>query len=233
MTAAFTTYSNGLLHRVAVFPALKQRGRGNANIWFFHSPKNDRRFTIIGDVPFMHLVILEGDVSVESYDPHPDSVNVDIDGKMSEVKFDAKIAFKDGRIEFWKFDRIEGHRSTSTLDSKTESSLKERVAISSGGHYRVRTDIDLRHKEILFDNWLTLCAGINRCRNQSLYREGNIFSDRLKLQRTVSFGSLFNTPGIDHAHMLAIVALSLQNGSVRTELENKLFGLDSVLTREM
>jgi len=35
-----------------------------ASIWFFYSPKNDRKLTLVGDMLFMKAVLLEGDPSV-------------------------------------------------------------------------------------------------------------------------------------------------------------------------
>jgi len=58
-----------------------------------------------------------------------------------------------------------------------------------------------------------------------------LFSERMAVQRTVSFSSLMEVPGIDRAHMFAVVALALQSGVCTADLEKSLFGLTTVLTR--
>lgn len=221
-----------LARRVRVFPALKQRRRHQSNIWFFDSPKNNRRFTITGDVAFMHFVILEGDVSVESYDPVPEPVYASIDGEIKKTNLDSHVRFKDGHIEWWEFTHHQQYSAPSkSARSRAQLSAQAQAAAAAGVRYRVRTELDLQHKGILFDNWLTLCAGITRCRNQPLYRESDLFTGRFALQKMVSFGSLLDIPGIDKAHIFAVVALSLQNGTVQTDLERTLFGRESILTR--
>jgi hypothetical protein len=222
-----------LARRVSVFSALKQRRRHQSNIWFFDSPKNNRRFTITGDVAFMHFVLLEGDVSVESYDPAPEPVRASIDGEVRETELDAHVRFKGGQIEWWEFKRREDSGPSKERRSRPELSAQAQAAAAAGVRYQVRTDLDLQHKEVLFDNWLTLCAGITRCRNQPIYREADLFTARLALQKSISFGSLMDIPGIDHAHMLAVVAVALQNGTVQADLEKSLFGRESTLTRRL
>ena len=48
--------------------AIRKRSTKVSNLWIFESPKNDRRLTISGDVPFMHVVLLESDVEVIGYE---------------------------------------------------------------------------------------------------------------------------------------------------------------------
>lgn len=229
--AASSSRADDLTRRIPVFPALKQRRRHQSNIWFFDSPKNNRRFTITGDVAFMHFVLLEGDLSVESYDPDPPPVNASIDGEVRQTKLDAHVRLKTGHIEWWEFKRLQDSGPSREGRSQPQLSAQAQAAAIAGVPYRVKTDLDLKHKEIHFDNWLTLCAGISRCRNQPLYREADMLADRFAIQKAIRFGSLLDIPEIDPAHMLAVVALSLQAGTVETNLESALFGRTSILTR--
>lgn len=229
--AGSSFHADDLTRRIPVFPALKQRRRHQSNIWFFDSPKNNRRFTITGDVAFMHFVLLEGDLSVESYDPDPPPVFASIDGEVRQTKLDAHVRLKNGHIEWWEFKRLQNSGASREAHCRLQLSAQAQAAATAGVSYQVKTDLDLKHKEILFDNWLTLCAGISRCRNQPLYREADMFSARFAIQKTISFGSLLDIPEIDPAHMLAIVAVSLQAGTVETNLESALFGRESILTR--
>lgn len=44
--------------------AIRSSSRKLSNIWIYNSPKNDLRLTVKGDVPFMHLILLEGDSTI-------------------------------------------------------------------------------------------------------------------------------------------------------------------------
>lgn len=218
-----------IARRIPVFPALKQRRNHKSNIWFFDSPKNNRRFVITGDVAFMHFVLLEGDTTVERYDPSPEPVYASIDGEVRKTELDAHIYFKDGSVQWCEFKRHGDAGPSRKGRSRPQLSAQAQAAAAAGVPYCVRSDLDLQGKEILFDNWLTLCASLTRCRNQPLYKENDIFAQRLRLHREIRFGTLLEVPGIDPAYMLAVTASSLQRGIVETDLERSLFGLDSLL----
>ena len=217
--------------RVHVSQALKARGNHRSNIWFFDSPKNNSRFEIAGDVAFMHFVLLEGDLSVERYDPQPDPVNTVIDGETRQTKLDAHIYYNDGHIEWWEFKRRTDVGAQRTGRSRPQLSAQAQAAAAAGVPYRVRTDVDLKGHEILFDNWLTLCAAITRCRSQSLHRETDVIAQRFISHREVRFDTLLTVPGIDPACMLAATALALQGGAIEADLDKSLFGLNSILKR--
>ena len=51
--------------------SVRDKTRGLTNLWLFESNKNSKRFSIRGDTDFAQLVLLEGDVSVRSYDLYP------------------------------------------------------------------------------------------------------------------------------------------------------------------
>lgn len=218
--------------RVPVFSAVKQRRQHQSNIWFFDSPKINRRFVITGDVAFMHFVLLEGDASVTGYDPDPPAVYANIDGETRQTKLDAHVYFKGRDVEWWEFKRLQDSGPGRSGRSKPQLSAQAQAASEAGVRYRVQTDLELKHKEILFDNWLNLCACMTRCRNQPMHREADILLDVLSQQKCVRFGTLLsNYPGIDPALMIAAAAVALQNGLAITDLEKAFFGYDSVLTR--
>lgn len=181
----------------------------------------------------MHSVLLEGDVSVAGYDIHPPPRSFDSNGKEIQIKVDAIVYRHGGGVEWWNFrwnQKRSGKRKAHAAEHDPEN-VSECAAHKTGATYVVKTERDLLGKEILFDNWLTLCAAITRCRGHFLGREAEEFARRLSLQHSVTLGNLLAIPKIDVALMLAVVATSLQRGTTRTNLHSQLVGPMSLLSR--
>jgi hypothetical protein len=220
-----------LERRVPVASAVRQRKNHQSNLWFFDSPKINRRFAISGDTNFMHVVLLEGDPQVVGYNPTPDPVYASIDGENQKTTLDIHVYYQDGHTEWWEFKRSQDSTPSRTGRSGPQLSAQAQAASAAGIAYRIRTDADLQNKEILFDNWLTLCAGINRCRNHSLHRESEVLTSRFHIQNKQTVQSLLDAPDIDPAYMLAVIGLSLQKGTLTANLAHSLFGVETVLSR--
>lgn len=161
-----TPHPNDLTRRVKVFPAIQKRKKSKANIWFFDSPKNQKRFVITGDLPFMSFILLEGDQTVNYYNPFPGAVIVNNNGKPTELIAGAHVFYVDGQFEWWDFE-YGGKKSSSNH----QGSLSKLAADMNGMKYHIQTAKNVQNKQVLFDNWLTICAGINRCRSIILHRE--------------------------------------------------------------
>ncbi|MFC0348634.1 hypothetical protein [Undibacterium danionis] len=215
--------------KIGVFPALKKRRQHQSNIWFFDSPKNNKRLIITSDLAFMHLVILEGDVSVTRYHVNPEPINTNVEGVQKDISIGAYV-YRGNALEWWDFKRLQNKKDVNKQNA-SDSYFKTIAAASSLATYHVKTDVDLKGQEILFDNWLTLCAAITRCRGHFLGREATIFSERLALQHAVTLENLLTIPSIDVAYMLAVVALALQNGSLRCNLNSQLINRQTLLSR--
>lgn len=217
--------------KVSAFPALAARKGHISNLWFFHSPKNNARYEIHGDLAFMHCVLWEGDLAVAGYVPHPETAMVLIDGQFQEIQFGARVHQVDGRILFIDFERRRESASRSKEEQRIRLQARQQAAAAVGAVYYVLTDRELVHKEIRFDNWLNLCSIINRCRGQDLHHEANVLRNAFARHDNVRLDVLLAAPGIDRAQMLAIVAAAFQCGTLHTELDTTLFGHSSVLFR--
>jgi hypothetical protein len=66
----YLPHPNEVERRIPVFPAVKQQRNTAANLWFFDSPKNGKRFAITGDLAFMSYVILEGNSEGQAMRAH-------------------------------------------------------------------------------------------------------------------------------------------------------------------
>lgn len=233
MNQATFPHHDNLARQVPVFPALKARREHQSNIWFFDSPKNDSRLIIHTDLAFMHLVILEGDHSVARYVPRPAPCAFIASGVETEVTVDAHIFRADGLVEWWDFKRMPRARLSKARPDVAESSKSTAAAAAkaAGASYRIASDTDLAGREILFDNWLMLCAAINRCRHHFLGKEVELLMQRLQLQQHVTVEDLLALSETDPAYMLSAIALTLRTGVAQANLNDQLFGPTSTLSR--
>jgi len=104
-------------------------------------------------------------------------------------------------------------------------------AASAGVQVHRRSELDLSGKEVLFDNWLTLCAIMTRARSYPAYRETEQLLAVLDRHDELRVSDVLALPEVDPAIMLAVVAKALQIGSVQTELTRHRFGVHSQLKR--
>jgi hypothetical protein len=209
--------------RAGALAAMRKRGSRVANLWIFESPKNGRRLRIAGDVPFMHIVLLEGDVDVTTYRFVGDPFNLDGIKTDSTLPGYVLLTYRDGRQEWGHFTR-----KSATAGPKMDA--LRGAAATAGATFRVRTELDLRGQEVHFDNWLTLCAVITRARHISCHQEAKIFSEHVRGGGSCKVGELIGAPDVDPALMLAVVAKALQAGYISTNLTSRLFDFGSVIT---
>lgn len=173
---------------IAPLTAIRQRGSKVSNLWIFQSPKNNRRFTVATDVAFMHLILLEGDTSVVGYevvgDPFLLSPGASDPNNAGYVRV-RRAASGD----LWLLLRRahKGDRAGAKVRNHLE--LGER-AKAAGASLEVRTELDLIGKEVLVDNWLTLCALITRAHAWPSHHEPSILSSYLSLHGSVRVSTL-------------------------------------------
>ncbi len=208
--------------------AIRKRGQKVSNLWIFDSPKNDRRLTVSGDVPFMHLVLLEGDTTVVGYDLVDDPFNISSAGDSGYVR----VRLRDGGQHWLLIGR--GGR-TKPKQGKAEKpfipeQLHEKAAAAGVQLFR-RTELELTGQEILFDNWLTLCAIMTRARACPAYLETQLLLAALDRHESLRVCDVLGLGSADPAIMLAVVAKALQSGIVQTDLSRRLFGMHSQLKR--
>ncbi|WNC95031.1 hypothetical protein RI103_34720 [Paraburkholderia sp. FT54] len=216
--------------RISVTRAMQARARHQSNLWVFDSPKIGRRFTVAGDVAFMHIVLLEGDVDVVEYEPEPKPVMSMSGGEPYETTLDAIVSFRGGREEWWEFKRKSDAKASRTGRSRNQLDAQAEAAASAGRSYRTLTEEDLEGKEILFNNWLSLCAAITRCRGRPRFREAEILCRRMSTGHSFRLDELMQRNDVDPAIMLASIAELLQKDELRTDLADSSFCRSSILS---
>jgi hypothetical protein len=230
MNSFFNYSADEYRRRISVTPAIRSRGRHHSNIWVFDSPKIGRRFTVTGDVAFMHLVLIEGDAEVVTYEPAPKAVMGIAGGEPYKTTLDAIVSFRDGREEWLEFKRASDADASRTGRSRKQLDAQSEAAASAGRKYRILTEKDLVGKEMLFDNWLHLCAAITRCRGRPRFREAEVLYSRMQTGLRCRLEELMQCDNVDPAIMLASIAEMLQKGNLRADLTDSLFGRSSILS---
>lgn len=217
----------------SVSATLKKRGRFMANIWIFCSPKNDKVFHIKGDVAFMHCVLLEGNLEIASYRAEPENpVFFELNGETHKTLLDA-IATTTAGEEIWmEFKREKDVGPKREGRSVVQLAGQASAALAADKRYQIKTERDLKGKEIRFDNLLMLCAWVNRCRLFAQYHEATILERLFSTQRQATLKNVLDQPGADVARMQAVVAKAILNGVLTTNLDHTLFGATSFLKRE-
>lgn len=211
---------------VTPLSAIRNRGAKVSNLWIFDSPKNNRRLTISGDVPFMHLVLLEGDTSVAGYDLVDDPFNITSNSQTGYVR----VRGRDGG-EHWLVIGRSGSKRAAEADYAAVPELLREKAEAAGVKVHRRSELELAGKDILLDNWLTLCAIMTRARSYPSYLETERFLAMLARHVSLRVSDVLAMPGVDPAIMLAVVAKALQKGKVQTDLSRHLFGMHSQLVQ--
>ena len=129
--------------RISATPVIRARARHQSNIWIFDSPKIDRRFAVAGDVAFVHVVLLEGDLDVVAYEPEPKPVMGMSGGEPYETTLDAIVSFRNGREEWWEFKRASDTKASRTGRSRKQLDAQAEAAASAGRAYRILSEEDL------------------------------------------------------------------------------------------
>ncbi|GJI93640.1 hypothetical protein RugamoR57_03580 [Duganella caerulea] len=217
-----------LERQVKTFSAVNNRKNPLTNLWFFDSPKTEKRLSIATDPLFMHVVLLEGDQSVIGYAVK----DANAAGHEDDLLPSLRVYYQDKRVQWWdvKWSDRAGRSDDAAALSKRHRAMEE-SAYASGATFHVKTEKDLRGNEILFDNWLNLCASITRCRSVSIAREAVAIKNAFLSAASLRYADLVALPETDPAHIFALVAQALQRGDLRADLENELFGPQTVLRR--
>lgn len=208
-----TFRSSGATQLVSTFDKVRRRNP-RTNLWFFHSPKNERRLAIMGDLPFYLIVLLEGDTHVQAYsvDDHAHACSTSC----------IRVRLRSGRTEVWQIRRKGSSGAGEVARALSSGALDSKSVF-------LKTDDEIRGRELFIDNWLLLCSAITRAIAHPSDEEIATLLHVRSVATSATFGELLDMGG-DRSTMLAVVARALQSGAIMTDLDTKLFGESSMLT---
>lgn len=200
---------------------VRKESGGDINLWYFHSPKNRRRYVFCGELVFLVAILLEADREIESYGApcaadYPDKIAPHL------------LAFRTdgGQVAYFTqyTDGSARKRSETGPSSSAKSDLAETTSI-------IVTDKVLRDRQVEIENWIFLCAAMNRARQLPGYVESDVLRALTTDGRPVSFATLLNQERVDKACMLAVIGNSLQRGAIFCDTKSAPLSLSSMISK--
>ncbi|MYM96198.1 hypothetical protein [Duganella vulcania] len=186
------------------------------DLWYMRSPKNGCRFVLSGEPLYLLAITLEADLQVRSYSPCGTTDNAVTADKVEPQLSSQSV---DGVITNYYTVRLRG--------SKARRSKFENVAEKDG--IRIVTDEWLSEQRILIDNWIFLCAAMNRVWRLHLFGEVDVLTAAVSKTRSCSLGELLALPQIDKGKMLGLVASMLQKGTASFDTAGEPLTRNSVI----
>jgi hypothetical protein len=190
-----------------------------ADIYYFQSPKNHRRFVFCDQLVFFLAVLLEADLKVISYSP----IEPDATAQGSQPCLTAAL-FSGDKVSFIACYDAGGRKAANV------NSLSDLGTPQDGGQPKIVTAQFIRDHYIQIENWLVMCAIMNRAKNLSCIDESEEVYKDLRRFGTVSLEKLLRGESIDEARMLAAVARGLQAGTLLCDTATEPFTYSSALT---
>lgn len=190
---------------------VRQLVGGKVDLWYFQSPKNKRRFVLCGELLFLLAIAFEADRSVLSYEPCESAEDVALPS-----------------VERAHLRAHDAHGNTfSYLTYRTRNPAAKRTKRPNLSGVSVITDEWLYERRVLLDNWIFLCAAINRVRHSAWHAEADAMHGTLTSTRGCTLGELLTLPGIDRARMLGAIGDALQRGIAECDTTGTLLTLNS------
>lgn len=214
---------------------LRQHGGNHFHIYYFRSPKNRRIFIFCGVIPFIQAIILESDPDIISYTAGAfKSERLDGGADPPLDQSSCLIATRsDGRKIAYQPQSVRG--AGNTRRAKPDGHLTEQWRMHHGLSHdidiQIVTDEALSHRYVQVDNWLMLCAVMNRAAARPLVLERKRICALLANDPQCTLGQLLRQMDMDPACMLAAVAHGLASGELLCDTVRSPLTSSSVITR--
>ncbi|MFH1870206.1 MAG: hypothetical protein ABIK82_03255 [Pseudomonadota bacterium] len=202
----------------AVRDALEKRWPQQPNTWVFFSNRNKQLLTILGDLPFIQCVLLEGDPNVASYRAMDTDSQVDAEGYSGRVK----VTWDDGRQDTYRC-------VAETRQPRAAPTKNKPVAVAAASTPTseiIVTERDLSLRMVEFANWLMLSGAMTRARSFSTAHESSLLVEAIASKNGIAFDDAMKLPNVDPALMLAAIATGLANGVLACNLKDALLDIN-------
>lgn len=199
--------------------SVRELAGSKANIYYFQSPKNHRRFVFCNQLVFFLAILLEADTDVSSY--YPDESDAPTQGLRPSLTAVLRTGEELGYIACYGND----DRSVAAVGELVELHFP-----SADARPKMVTAEFIRDQHIQIENWLLMCATLNRARNYSCVEESEAILRLLQHFGTASIGTLVRGNQIDEGRTLAALARGMQSGRLHCETSNELLTYASAVT---
>ncbi|MYM28344.1 hypothetical protein GTP58_08410 [Duganella sp. CY15W] len=187
-------------------PSVREFAGKKAHLFYFQSPKNGRRFIFCGQLNFYLAILLKGELGVVGYGPR---TTADTPGFTAQLR--------DGRSKDYETRYLLDGLRPPLIASLTGTGAADTTRTAQP---MLITDHYVRDRQVPIENWIFLCASMNRARLHSCENEAGVMCSMLERLGSVSFETLLSQSGIDRACMLAAIARAIQAGAVSCETQD-------------
>jgi hypothetical protein len=199
--------------------SVRELAGSKANIYYFQSPKNHRRFVFCNQLVFFLAILLEADTNVFSY--YPDESDDPTQGLRPSLTAALRTGEKLGYFACY---------GTDATPVAAAGALAELHFPSADHQPKIVTAQFIREQHIQIENWLLMCATMNRAKNCSCIEESGAILRLLQHFGTVSIGTLVRGDQIDEGRTLAALARGMQSGTLHCETSNEPLTYASAVT---
>jgi hypothetical protein len=183
--------------------SVRELAGSKADLYYFQSPKNHCRFVFCNQLAFYLAILLEAELNVTSYLPTaPDDPGPESKSCLTAIHYGG---------ESLSYFACYEHEAKSEVIA---DSLSDLGAPQADGLHTIVTAQFIRDQHVQIENWLTLCATMNRARDCSCLDESEFIYRELRRSGITNLGTLIDGAGIDEARMLAAVGRGLQSGTL-------------------
>jgi hypothetical protein len=184
--------------------ARKHKGR-RANLWCFHSSKRNELLTVVGDVLFASILILEMDPRVETYWVEGEDQRSD-DGSPLPLH-NLWVYFTDGAKALW-------HCTRSGKVPREDIAPPDVKLVP-------RSAKIVKAERVLLNNCLLLCAAMTAARHYDIAIERRAILKALRAESPLPLGQLVTLAGLDPALLYAALGHLVACGAIAVELDRK------------
>lgn len=193
------------------------KGR-RANLWFFHSNKRNRLISVLGDVLFAHIVMVEMDPSILTYRLDKED-EYGATGKPRIEASDLTVYLVDATHEIWRCRR------------NPLASTPRQITGADGALIRLKTSADVERNRVLFDNSLYLCAALTAARNYDCAPACHAILNHLWQCSCATVAELTSLQGFDRALLYAGIARLHMERDISVDLHSRLLCQNSTVVR--
>lgn len=198
--------------------SVRELAGSKADIYYFQSPKNHCRFVFCNQLVFYLAILLEAELNVTSYLPtDPDDLAPGSKSCLSAIRYNGEPL---SYFACYEHDA----RTIAVVDS-----LSDLGEPQADGLHKIVTAQFIRDQHVQIENWLTLCASMNRAKDCSCVDESEFIYRELHRSGRTNVETLINGAGIDEARMLAAIGRGLQSGTLICDTATEPFTYGSAL----
>lgn len=191
---------------------------GAINLWYFHSPKNRRKFVFCGDLVFLQAILLEADPTVASY------------GSPGGTSSSEKKCDSDPHLIATHVDGGRSAYFVGYAEARGQVGLSPAAGVEST-QVVIVTDTMIKERHVEIDNWIFLCAAMNRVRTLPNHFESEALRRLAGGPDGCTIARALGEEGADPALMLGTIAACVQRGSYRCETRAEPIVLATIVSR--